>query len=173
MKRILIIGSAGAGKSTLARRLHRVLGLPVIHLDTHYWRPGWVETPKEEWKDRVETLISQDEWIMDGNYGGTLDARLEACDAVFYLNFSRYLCLYRVFKRSLSTWGRTRSDMNPGCREQLPDREFLKWIWTYPSRRRPAVLAKLSEAESEGKRVFVTSSPKELERVMRKLEVLP
>src|SRR5688572_30960534 len=79
MKRILVIGSGGAGKSTFARRLGKILSIEVIHLDSIYWRPGWIETPKQEWKKRVEHLIAGDSWIMDGNYSGTLQLRFEAC----------------------------------------------------------------------------------------------
>src|SRR4051812_22129729 len=72
MRRVLVIGSGGAGKSTFARSLAERLGLPLIHLDALYWRPGWVETPKEEWAREVRRLLSADRWVMDGNYGGTL-----------------------------------------------------------------------------------------------------
>lgn len=71
MRRVLVIGCGGAGKSTLARQLGEATGLPVIHLDAHYWRPGWVETPKETWRAAVDELIAADAWIMDGNYSGT------------------------------------------------------------------------------------------------------
>ena len=75
-QRILIIGSGGAGKSTLARRLGELTGIPVIHLDAHYWLPGWVVTPKEEWAGKVDALLQGDRWIMDGNFGSTLKQRL-------------------------------------------------------------------------------------------------
>ena len=72
MKRVLVIGSGGAGKSTFATRLGARLGLPVIHLDRVYWQPGWVETPKDEWLRKVEEMCAADAWVMDGNYSGTL-----------------------------------------------------------------------------------------------------
>ncbi len=71
MRRVLIIGSGGAGKSVLAVRAGQALGLPVIHLDQENWRPGWVETPRDEWHARVDVLLAREYWIMDGNYGGT------------------------------------------------------------------------------------------------------
>src|SRR5688572_4725457 len=97
MRRVLIIGSAGAGKSTLAQQLGAIVGLPVIHLDAHYWNAGWKETPQEEWKQRVAELLRRDAWIMDGNYGSTLRERVEAADTVILLDLSRVRCLYRVF----------------------------------------------------------------------------
>lgn len=170
MKRVLVIGSAGAGKSTLALALKEILDLPVIHLDSVYWQPGWVETPKAEWQARVESLLLRKEWIMDGNYGGTLELRLQACDTVFYLDFPRLLCLLRVFKRSLGHLGRARPDMNQGCRERLPNWGFLHWIWTYPDRRRPSIIKILSDAETEGKRVFIVNSPGELANIVEELK---
>ena len=84
MKRILVIGSGGAGKSTFAKRLGEILKLKVIHLDSLFWSAGWLEMPKDQWRAMVEELIKGDSWILDGNYGGTLDLRLAACDGVIF-----------------------------------------------------------------------------------------
>src|SRR6266404_5200610 len=119
MKKILIIGSGGAGKSTFAARLGKVLELDVIHLDKLYWKPGWVETPKEEWKEIVEEIVKRDSWIIDGNYGGTREIRLRACDTVILLDTPRYICIYRILKRALLYRNRTRPDMGTSCREKL------------------------------------------------------
>jgi adenylate kinase family enzyme len=87
MQRIAIIGSAGTGKSTLARRLGELTGLNVIHLDALYWRPGWVAPPDEEWDTIVEEIASQENGITDGNYGRTMEPRLERADTVVFLDF--------------------------------------------------------------------------------------
>jgi adenylate kinase family enzyme len=79
MRKVLVIGSGGAGKSTFASRLSRRTGLSLIHLDSLYWRPGWLETPAAEWDQTIEHLLRGDTWIMDGNYGRTLERRLAAC----------------------------------------------------------------------------------------------
>jgi adenylate kinase family enzyme len=84
MKRIAIIGSCGAGKSTLARQMGTILGLEVIHLDSFFWKPGWVETPRVEWRSTVENLVKRETWIIDGNYGSTFDIRLEAADTIVF-----------------------------------------------------------------------------------------
>src|SRR5687768_16103132 len=68
MKRVLVIGSPGAGKSVFSRRLGEITGLPVIHLDQHYWRPGWIEPSKDVWSRQVTELLQRDSWIIDGNY---------------------------------------------------------------------------------------------------------
>jgi adenylate kinase family enzyme len=144
VKRILVLGSGGAGKSTFSRRLSLRLGIPVVHLDALYWRPGWSEPPVEEWKRIQQDAVARDTWIMDGNYSNTIDARLAACDTVIFLDLPRTLCLWRVIKRSFKYRGRTRPDMAAGCNERI-DLAFLKWVWRYPQRSRPRILALLDE----------------------------
>ena len=166
--KILIIGSAGAGKTVLAVELGSLLDLPVIHLDAVHWRPDWVKPPAEEWRQTVDDLLQRERWIMDGNYGGTLPQRLAACDTVLFLALPRRLCLYRVLKRTITHWGRTRPDLNPGCREQLPDWEFLSWIWTYHRKRTPGILEMLREIEAH-KRVVILKSRSEVARFVQSL----
>ncbi len=161
-KRILIIGSGGAGKSTLAVQLGGLLGLPVVHLDAEFWHPGWVKTPDEEWHCRVSELVQADRWLMDGNYGSSLALRLEAADTVIFLDYPWPVCLWRVLKRVTGSYGRTRPDMAPDCPERF-DLSFLKWIvWDFPRRSRAKLLERLAEG-SDGKQVIVLRSPKETE----------
>jgi adenylate kinase family enzyme len=156
MRRILIIGPGGSGKSTLARRIGDCTGLPVVHLDSMYWKEGWVETPKEEWARVVQDLAAREAWVMDGNYGGTLDLRLAVADTVVFLDLPRWVCLWRVVKRRIWFHGRSRPDMCPGCPERL-SWAFLKWIWSYPRARRPGILQRLQAAAS-AKRVIILDS---------------
>jgi len=164
MKRVLVIGSGGSGKSTFARRLGERLKLEVIHLDQLYWHPGWVETPKDEWRRQVEELCGREAWVMDGNYSGTLDVRLAACDTVVFLDQPRAVCMWRVLKRALMYRNSPRPDMAAGCREKI-DLKFLQWVWTYPSRRRPKLLARLDEIAGD-KRVIHLRSDAEVERFL-------
>jgi adenylate kinase family enzyme len=161
MKKILVIGSGGAGKSTFAQRLGAILGLEVIHLDSLYWSAGWVEMPKGEWKIKVEELLKKDSWIMDGNYGGTLDLRLTACDTVIFLDIPRSICLRRILKRRALYRRESRPDMAEGCPERLTW-QFIKWIWDYPRKRKPAILEKL-KSYSHSKTVIVLKSQTEIE----------
>ncbi len=144
MRRLLLIGPGGAGKSTLATRLGEHLGLPVLHLDALYWRPGWRQPTRDEWRATLAPLLAQDAWVMDGNFGGTLDERLAAADTAILLDLPPLLCLWRVLRRRWRYRGRHRPDMTPGCPEKL-DLDFLWWILTYRLRKRPAVLAKLRD----------------------------
>lgn len=160
MRRILVIGSGGAGKSTLARELGERLRLPVIHLDTYYWQAGWIETPKDEWSTRVSGLLAGDAWVMDGNYSGTFDIRMAAADTVIFLDLPRRVCLWRVIRRRVRFHRRARPDMHPANEEQLTW-EFIQWIWTYPARRRQSVLERL-RALGPGKRVVILRSSAEV-----------
>lgn len=151
-QRIAVVGSGGAGKSTFARRLQERTGLPVIHLDREHWRPGWVETPADEWRVKVAHLVSGDRWIMDGNYGGTLELRVARADAVVFFDFPRATCLWGIVKRRTKRGGRP--DMGEGCPERL-DLQFLRWVWRYNKDSRPEVIRTLSAATHETEIVTV------------------
>lgn len=166
--RIMIIGCGGAGKSTLARQLGEITGLPVTHLDIEHWHPNWVATPKEEWRRKVEELVQQDRWIIDGNYTGTLPIRMAAAETIIVLDYPWWLCLWRVLKRQIIYRGRTRPDLTPGCIEQL-DREFLKWVCIdFPRRSRPRLLGLLEEYR-EGRQILIHRSPGETQRWLKEL----
>ncbi|MCP4646279.1 MAG: hypothetical protein GY852_00900, partial [bacterium] len=111
MKRVLVIGSGGAGKTTFAKLFSHRLGLPLIHLDAHYWNPGWTETPTGEWNLMVQELCSGTEWVIDGNFVSSLDVRLKRADTVIFLDFGRVLCTYSALKRLILNWGSVRDDM--------------------------------------------------------------
>ncbi len=144
----MIIGCGGAGKSTLARKLEEMLGLPLVHLDQAYWKPNWEDRDKEEWGQIVTQLADQKEWILDGNYGGTMDIRLQRADTVLFLDRPRWLCVYHVLKRWWQTRGRTRPDMAPGCEERFSF-PFLHYVFYYNQTRRPGILKKLEKLSSK------------------------
>ena len=99
MRRVLVIGSGGSGKSTVAARLGELLGLEVNHLDKFYWRAGWVEPAQDEWIKTVTELMDKDSWVMDGNYSGTLELRLQRADTIVFMDLPRLLCMWRILKR--------------------------------------------------------------------------
>ena len=146
MERILVIGSPGAGKSTLATEIARRSGLPLIHLDRHAWLPGWVELGKAEWKAKVAELVAGDKWVIDGNYGGSLPLRLERADTVIDLELPAWRCIARILRRVAGSWGRVRADMAEGCPEQF-DFAFLVYTARFPwtgRRRNARALAKFT-----------------------------
>jgi adenylate kinase family enzyme len=128
MQRILLIGCSGGGKSTLARALGATLGIPVIHLDVLFWKPGWVESSYEEFRPRVEAAAER--WIIDGNFSRTFDIRMPRADTIVWIDQPRWLCLWRAFRRSLTQFGRVRADLAPGCPEQF-DPKFYAYIWNF------------------------------------------
>ena len=165
MKRIMIIGICGAGKSTLARQLHAKLGLELIHLDQHYWQPNWVEPTKEAWANTVKDLVKRDVWIMDGNFGRTMDIRLERADTIIYLNFPTWLCLWRVLKRVIQYNGTTRPDMTEGCPERW-DIGFLWYILMFKHRIGRRDLKKINTLRGE-KTVYILKNDREVEGFLK------
>lgn len=165
MQRILIIGSGGAGKSTLARQLGEKLTLPVVHLDCLYWYGDWQHVEKEVFDEKLENAMSGERWIIDGNYNRTLPGRLARCDAVLYLDYPTAVCLLGVIRRILRYRGRTRPDMGGECRERL-DWEFLCWVAGYRRKNRKKNLALLAESEAE---IHIFRSRKECARFVQAL----
>ena len=168
MKRVVIIGCGGAGKTTLAQKLGEKTGLPVVHLDSIFWLPGWVEMEKDAFDQRVRQELEKEEWIIDGNYNRTMAERITRCDTIIYLDFSRTACLWGVTWRFLTNIGRTRPDMGQGCKEKL-DWEFLKWIWNYNKDKRERNYRLLNEAE--GKETIVLKNRRMVKRFLRSLEI--
>lgn len=144
MQRVLVIGISGAGKSTFGRTLASKTGLPLVHLDQEFWRPGWVETPRSEWRARVTELVARERWIVEGNYAGTLDLRLPRADTVIWFDYPTEKCIRRVLRRSVSTYRQVRADMAAGCPERL-DWEFLRYVWQFNRRERPKIVAILAK----------------------------
>jgi adenylate kinase family enzyme len=157
MKKILVIGSSGAGKSTFARRLGAATGIEVIHLDQIHWKPNWTEPAKEEWRATVENALRGDSWIMDGNFGGTMEMRVAASDTVIFLDLPPLVCIYRILKRVIFYYGKNRPDMAEGCNEKF-DWKFIKWVWNYPAQTKPKVEALLKQFQNEKTIIRLTSS---------------
>lgn len=164
MKRIAIVGCSGSGKSTLARQLGEMTGLEVIHLDRLYWKPGWVESSKEEICGKVVESVKGGSWIIDGNYGSVMEINLAAADTIIFLDFPTWLNLWRVTKRRFQYRIRQRPDMTEGCPEKI-HLEFYQWIWSYPRRHKPVTLRRI-EQHGQGKRVFILRNPREVARFL-------
>jgi adenylate kinase family enzyme len=145
MRRILIVGNSGGGKSTLARRLGEKLSLPVIHLDVIFWKPGWVELGDDVFRIEVERALQGPAWVCDGNFGGTWDLRMPLADTIIWLDQPRLLCLLRAVMRVVTYRGRrTRPDMAQGCDEKF-DPKFYRYIWTYDAKVAPRLEAALAQ----------------------------
>ena len=167
MKRIMIIGCCGAGKSTLARRLHKITNLPLHHLDLYYWKENWTETPKEDWEPIVAELANKDEWIIDGNYGGTFKPRMERADTIIFLKYNTLQCLYRVTKRIVKYHGKVRPDMPEGCRERF-DFDFYHYVATYNLIRGKSIKKRMKKLKSE-KEIIILCSDNEVNKFLSTL----
>ena len=168
MRRILVLGSSGSGKTTFARSVGDQLGLEVIHLDSHYWRPNWVEPSQDTWEQTLVSLLKKENWVMDGNYTSSLPLRLSYADTVIFLDFGRLHCLWRVVGRYRRYKGGNRPELPPGCNEKI-DRDFIKWIWDYPRRSRSRIMAVL--ADSDVKNQIFLKGPKEVGVYLDKLSI--
>lgn len=142
MQRVMVIGSPGAGKSTFARRLASLTGLPLRHLDAEFWLPGWTERDPAEWRDKQAGLVADDRWIIDGNYGGSLAVRSARADTVILLDYPTALCVWRAVKRIATTHGKVRADSAPDCPEQF-NPSFLVYITLFRTRKRVKILRML------------------------------
>ena len=152
MKRVIVVGPGAAGKSTLAARLGEITRLPVIELDTLFWRPGLAPTPREEWAAIQRRLAAQESWIMDGDLGpyDVLDIRLQAADAIVFLDFSPLRCAWRAIRRSPERAG------------------FWKWLLLYRRRSRP-VLRQAIAAHAGDADVYVLPTPRAVRRFIAKI----
>ena len=156
MKRVLVIGCPGAGKSTFARWLRDATGLPLYYLDRNWHRPDKTNIPREEFDARVAELTACDRWIIDGNYLRTLEPRLARCDTVFFLDLPVEDCLAGVAARR----GLPREDM-PWVEEE-PDEEFLQYIRDFPADQLPEI-TRLLEQYRAGRRIVTFHSRAEAE----------
>jgi adenylate kinase family enzyme len=153
MKRIVILGRGGAGKSTFARKLGESANLPVVELDKYFWQPGLLPTPRAQWMEIQRKLADQECWIMDGDLGkyDELSVRLQAADTVLILDFPLVLCLVRAMRRS---------------KERM---DFWWWLVTWRLIERPRI--KRTVARHAGRaEVRVFSSPDQLERYLSSIE---
>jgi adenylate kinase family enzyme len=155
MRRVAIIGPGGAGKSRLARELGKRLDLPVIHLDALFWRSGWVEADRAEWEALNRRLVQGESWILDGNYGGTMEIRLAAADTIVLLDPPPLLCIWRVLRR--------RQRDEPASARRLL--RFVAYIWRYRRTRRPAVVERIVR-HGAGKQVHVLHNRRDVQQFL-------
>jgi len=159
MKKVIIIGSCGAGKSTLAKRLSKQTGIKLVHLDQKYWKPNWERTDRIVFRKKVKKLIRGGKWIIDGNYRDTMDIRIKAADTIIFLDFSRWICLFRIFKRRVKS---NRVDNLVCCEEQVTY-ELIKWIiWTFPRINRKEILSRINKVKDK-KRIVILKSNRQVE----------
>lgn len=165
MNKVIVIGCPGSGKSTFSKELQRLTGLPLYHLDMLYWNSDRTTVSKAVFRKRLRKVMKLDEWIIDGNYGSTMEMRMKECDTVFFLDYPLEICLEGIKKRK----GTVRTDM-PWV-ETEDDEEFIEFIKSYETESRPKVMELLKKYGD--KNIFVFKSREEAKEYIRNYEPLP
>lgn len=168
MQRVMILGQPGSGKSTLAQKLGQRSGLPVFHIDKIHWSAGWVERPRDEKTRLCLEVHARPAWIFEGGHSATWPDRLSRADTIIWLDVPLALRLWRVVRRSLIYWGRSRPDMPDGCPEQF-SLEFYRFIWRTRHSSRCAMQRLIDNAPAE-KHIYILRNLREVEAF---LNVLP
>lgn len=134
MKKVIIIGCPGSGKSTFARKLKDITGLPLYHLDMMFWNEDKTTVSRAVLTQRIRTVMQNPGWIIDGNYGSTMEMRFKECDTVFFLDYPLEVCLDGIESRR----GKIRSDM-PWV-ETETDEEFIEYVKSFNENHRPQII---------------------------------
>ncbi|HLK26037.1 MAG TPA: hypothetical protein VKT30_15390 [Caulobacteraceae bacterium] len=169
MRRVVILGCSGSGKTTLARAVGERLGMPVVHLDTLYYEPGWKPRPWEAFRASLAAAVAAEAWVIDGHFAETLDLSAPRADLVVFVRQPRWRRLWRVTRRWLTDRGRDRPDLPVGCPERF-DWALLKWIWRFERDVRPKTDAALAAYPAP---VVRLSGDKQIARFVEKLRARP
>lgn len=162
MKKVIVIGSPGAGKSMFARQLHYKTNLPLYYLDKIWHRPDKTNVSREEFDACLEHILGRDKWIIDGNYLRTLAVRMQACDTVYFLDYPVDVCLAGAQSRI----GRMREDM-PWVETEF-DEEFREWIINFPRDQLPEIYKRISEYRNQ-KEVHIFTSRQEADHYLEQV----
>lgn len=164
--RVLIVGSSGAGKTTLAREVAKRLRLTHISMDKEFfWLPDCVARGRSEQREMIAEAVMNDRWVMDGSNPSSFDLRLPRTNIVLWMRVPRVVCIYSVYRRAIKTYGLTRDDMAAGCTEQLPDKEFLSYIWNFDRRHAP-ILERNFDLYGPHVPIFQVKSRREADRLL-------
>lgn len=172
MNRVLVLGSGASGKTTFSLKLSEKTGLPLYHLDSLYWSPGWKATEEKAWREKVADLVQKDRWIIDGSYGGTLDLRIPHADTILFLDISNWQCVWNILKRRIK-YSRLSGKTRPGMPVDCPERiyfSFVMWVWTYPWRKKPGVLKAINDLKKPDTEVKIFRSYGEMNRFLDRIE---
>ena len=160
MRRVMIVGAPGSGKSTLVRQMAKQLGLPVYHMDHLHHLPGWQPRPLAEKQDMARAIEQRDEWIFEGGMSSTYDSRAARADTLIWLDLHIALRLWRVTKRLWQHYGKRRPDMAEGCVETIGAHTWEFYVWIISTRRSQRTkIAALAKNARPGLRIVHLTSP--------------
>lgn len=155
MKKVIVIGCPGSGKSVFSRELHSITGLPLYPIDTIYWRADRTAITREELIKRLCEICGTDEWILDGNYSSTMELRMSYCDTVVFLDYPTDVCYEGIMKRR----GKARPDLPWIEPTDEIDGEFVNAVLQYNTVNRPAALEMIKRFP--GREVYIFNSRSE------------
>ena len=156
MKKVIVIGCPGSGKSTFSKALHKITDIPLFHLDMIFWNADKTTVEKTVFLDRLLKIVQNDEWIIDGNYASTMELRMQACDTIVFLDYPLDVCLNGIKERR----GKPRSDL-PWIESDEDDAEFIEFIKNYNSQSRPKVMELLDRYSYKDIIIFSTRTQAE------------
>ena len=163
MKKVIVIGCPGSGKSTFSKSLHKITNIPLFHLDRMFWNADKTTVEKTVFLDRLSKAVQNDAWIIDGNYASTMEFRIQACDTVIFLDYPLDVCLNGINERK----GKIRSDL-PWTEPDEEDAEFIEFIKNYNSQSRPRVIDLLNKYSH--KDIFIFSSRTQAEVFLTEIQ---
>ena len=163
MNRIMVIGCPGSGKSTFSKALHEITDIPLYHLDMLYWNADKTTVDKAVFREKLSGTIQKSQWIIDGNYGSTIELRLKACDTVIFLDYPVDVCLNGIRERR----GKARTDLPWIEKSDEEDAEFIEFIKNYNSQNRPKVMALLDKYSD--REIYIFKSRNEADEFLNKL----
>ncbi len=159
MKKIIVIGCSGSGKSTFARKLSAKINIPLYYLDMIWHKPDKTTITEKEFDEQLKTLLQKDKWIIDGNYQRTLEMRLKECDTVFLLDIPTQICL----ESAKSRIGKKREDL-PWLETEFEE-DFKQWICDYPYKSLPKILDLLEKYKAD-KQIIIFKSRAEIDKYL-------
>ena len=169
-RRIMVVGCSGGGKSTLSQKLAAAFGLRYISMDRDiFWLPGWQLRPREEQRQRIAAVITEDRWLMDGSNPSSFDLRLPRTDIVLWVRMPRWLCLWGAVSRIVKGYGKARPEMAAGCPERI-DLDFLRYIWNFERRHSP-IFEESFALHGPNVPIFQLKSRKQIRRLLDLLVV--
>lgn len=187
--KIAIIGNPGSGKSTLAAKIHAITGIAVYHLDQYFWKPGWQRPDRAEFEKIHHALCDKkagppddlsakaletaealrEDWIIEGMAVRHFDYQAAKADVIIFLDIPLWLCLWRIFKRAITCYGKVGPAAPKGCPEQMPSIEFLSYVWNFNRKHKPIIEA-LLEKYKDQKKIFVVKHSADLDMLIKEFE---
>lgn len=162
MKKIIVIGCPGSGKSTFSRKLNEIINIPLYHLDMMYWNKDKTIVEKTVFYENLDKVLQSDKWIIDGNYQSSMEKRMKQCDTIIFLDYSVDVCLEGIKERR----GKERSDIPWVSHED--DLDFIEFIKNYNTNNKPIVLDLLKKYSN--KDIYVFSNRDEADKFLNLLQ---